>query len=216
MQKYSVILFDLDGTLTDPKEGITKSVHYALKKMGIEVKNSEELTPFIGPPLQESFKTYYDMNDQQVQEALHYYRERFKEKGMFENEVYTGIAELLTALSAQGLKLAVATSKPTVFAEAILHHFNLHHFFNCIVGSELDGTRTAKAEVILEVMKQLHLSSADGCVMIGDRSHDIIGANENNMDSIGVTFGYGSRNELEQVGATYLVENVASIEKHII
>ncbi|ATP41614.1 phosphoglycolate phosphatase [Solibacillus sp. R5-41] len=208
MSNYEVILFDLDGTLTDPKEGITKSVQYALGKLDIVVDNLDNLTPFIGPPLQVTFKELYQFNEQQIADALMFYRQRFQEKGMYENKVYEGVPEMLKQLKTAGYQLAIATSKPTVFAEQILNHFELHHYFDCIMGSELDGTRTSKGAVIEEIIHQLKLDNVKQCVMIGDRLHDIIGANENNMPSIGVTFGYGSRQELEMAGATHIIDSV--------
>lgn len=212
LNNYEVLLFDLDGTLTDPKEGITKSVQYALRKMDIDEDNLDNLTPFIGPPLQVTFDEIYQFNEQQIKEALQFYRQRFIEKGMYENEVYEGIPELLHQLTNAGYQLAIATSKPTVFAEQILHHFKLHHYFDCIMGSELDGTRTSKGAVIEEIIKQLKLENIAQCVIIGDRSHDIIGANENDMPSIGVTFGYGSRQELEKAGATHIIDSVSEFK----
>lgn len=208
---YSTILFDLDGTLTDPKEGITKSIQYALNKMGIVENDLEKLTPFIGPPLLQSFMEFYNFSEEEAYQALQFYRERFSVTGLFENEVYEGIEELLKNLKQSNYRLAVATSKPTVFAKRILDHFELSQYFEVIVGSELDGSRTAKGEVIAEVFKQMNIEDKVHCVMIGDRKHDLIGASENDIDSIGVTYGYGSHQELEEANATYIVHSVGSL-----
>ena len=208
---YSTILFDLDGTLTDPKEGITKSIQYALNKMGIVENDLEKLTPFIGPPLLPSFMEFYNFSEEEANQTLQFYRERFSVTGLFENEVYEGIEELLKNLKQSNYRLAVATSKPTVFAKRILDYFELSPYFEVIVGSELDGTRTAKGEVIAEVLKQMNIENKDDCVMIGDRMHDLIGASENAIDSIGVTYGYGSQQELEEANATYIVHSVGSL-----
>jgi phosphoglycolate phosphatase len=211
---YNTILFDLDGTLTDPKEGITKSIAYALNKMDIPSPTLDELTPFIGPPLVTSFKEYFQMNEEEAQTALQFYRERFSTKGLYENVVYDHIDDLLNHLKQSGYKLAIATSKPTVFAEIILKHFALYDYFDAVVGSELDGSRSLKGEVIAEVLRILKVTNKESCVMIGDRKHDVIGAAQNGIDSIGVTYGYGSQKELEDANATYIVHSVKSF--HII
>jgi len=209
---YQYILFDLDGTLTDPKVGITKSVAYALNKMGYSDINLDDLTKFIGPPLHDSFSEYYQMDDEKVKQAVTYYREYFKDKGIYENEVYDGIEGLLKALKDEGKTIAVATSKPTVFAEVIIKHFHLEPYFSYIAGSNLDGTRIKKAEVIEYVMETLEISNKDSIIMIGDREHDIIGAKQNGIDSVGVEYGYGTKDELEKAGATYIVDRVKDLK----
>ena len=208
---YTYILFDLDGTLTDPKEGITKSIQYALNKMGIIENDLDKLTSFIGPPLLQSFVEFYSFSEDEASQALQFYRERFAVTGLFENEVYEGIEKLLKDLNKLNYRLAVATSKPIVYAKQILDFFNLSKYFEVIVGSELDGTRSAKGDVIEEVLKQMKIEKKDQCVMIGDRKHDLIGASENGIDSIGVTYGYGSQQELEDANATYIVHSVDSL-----
>lgn len=213
MKKYSVVLFDLDGTLSDPKIGITKSVQYALQKAGIEVSNLDELESFIGPPLQVSFQEIYGFNDMQIEQAINDYRERFTERGMFENKLYENIPALLTNLKQQGYILAIATSKPTVFAEQILQYFNLEHFFDFVAGSNLDGTRSAKGEVITFAREHFNEVNSDQFMMIGDRKYDIVGAHENQMDSIGVTYGYGSLDELTEAQATYIVNSVNELQE---
>ncbi|MEX3622939.1 HAD family hydrolase [Viridibacillus arvi] len=209
---YQYILFDLDGTLTDPKVGITKSVAYALDKMNIEVVDYSKLDLFIGPPLQESFQAYYGLNERQANEAIGYYRERFKQLGLYENEVYPGIKTLLETLKKKGKTLAVATSKPTVFAEKILQHFKLAQYFDVIVGSNLDGTRIAKAEVIHEVLLQLSSPDKSEIIMIGDRKHDLIGAKKECIANIGVLYGYGSKEELALEEPTYIVSNIEELD----
>jgi len=211
MKNYETILFDLDGTLTDPKEGIIKSIEYALRKMGLQKMEEFELLTFIGPPIQRSFSEVCGMNDDEVARAVHFYREYFTRNGMIENKVYSGIPQLLHELKEAGKQLFVATSKPTVFANEILKFFSLDHYFIDIVGSNLDGSRIDKKEII-EWIYQKYLQNSDGkSVMVGDRSHDIIGANLNGIDSIGVTYGYGTKEELEQVKASYVVGTVEEL-----
>jgi phosphoglycolate phosphatase len=210
---YDNLLFDLDGTLTDPKEGITKSVQFALDKMGIRVEDPDELVSFIGPPLSESFREFYGLDAQSIHQAIGYYRERFAETGIFENALYPEIPPLLAGLKAQGRRLFVATSKLTVFAVRIIRHFGLEPYFEGVVGSEPDGSRTTKAEVIAAVMADFRLAVPDRIVMIGDRKHDVIGARATGIDSIGVAFGYGSLAELEGCRPTYIVESIAELSR---
>ncbi|XXM72491.1 HAD family hydrolase [Lysinibacillus sphaericus] len=211
MKQYKVILFDLDGTLSDPGEGITKSVQYALSRMGIEEPDLHSLGKFIGPPLQDSFADRYGFDESQTRKAIEYYRDRFKVKGIYENTLYESIPSLLTDFKEQGLMLAVATSKPTVFAVEILKYFNIDHFFSLITGSNLDGTRTSKTEIIEYVIRELNEEERSSFVMIGDRKHDIIGAKNTGIDSIAVTYGYGSFEELSQSEPTYLARDAAGI-----
>lgn len=210
--KKQVILFDLDGTLTNPKEGITKSVAYALDKFDIKVESLDELCVFIGPPLLESFMKYYDMKEEQATQAIVYYREYFIQRGMLENVQYDGIAAMLNILKEQGKTLLVATSKPWVFAKQILEHFHLASYFNGIYGSELDGTRSQKAEVIAYALHSEGISAQD-CVMVGDRKHDILGAKEHHMKSVGVLYGYGSCDELKQSGADVIVKTIDELKE---
>lgn len=208
---YTNILFDLDGTLTDPKLGITKSVQYALKKLNIEISDLNALEPFIGPPLGVSFKEIYHFNEEKVIVAIEYYREYFSINGLFENEVYEGIRELLeTLLSHSDIRLFVATSKPTTFANRILEHFNLLENFEYVCGSELDGTRSDKTEIITYIIDKFNLDK-EQTIMIGDRKHDIIGANNNKIHSIGVGFGYGDEEELLNISPTYIVNTVTEL-----
>lgn len=214
--KYKYILFDLDGTLTDPKIGITKSVKYALNKYNIEVESLDDLIKFIGPPLKDSFMEYYCFDEERANKAIEYYREYFKDKGIFENGVYEGIPELLKKLKDNGFIIAIATSKPTVFAETIVEHFGLKEYFHMVEGSNLDGTRTSKGEVISYVLEQLNINNLEEVVMIGDRKHDIIGAQENNIDSIAVLYGYGDLEEFQEASPTYIVDSVSDLHKLII
>ncbi len=216
LEKYKFILFDLDGTLTDPKVGITKSVQYALKKMGIDEQNLENLTCFIGPPLHVSFAEYYGFDEEQTLSAVGYYRERFKEKGMFENVLYEGIAPLLQKLKEQQHTLVVATSKVTLFAEEILKHFELDEYFDLVVGSNFDGTRSAKAEIIQFILDAYHQHEKEEFIMIGDRKHDIIGANVTDISSIAVAYGYGSIEELTESQPTQLVESVEELTELLV
>ncbi|WP_045521028.1 HAD family hydrolase [Neobacillus niacini] len=213
MDKYKVILFDLDGTLSDPKVGITKSVQYALQKMDIVEPDIDKLECFIGSPLQVSFAEHYNFDEENTQKSIDFYRERFKEKGMFENELYSNISLLLKSLKEQQFSLVVATSKPTVFSEKILKYFNIDQYFDLVVGSNLDGTRTSKTEIIQYILDKYNEYKLDNFIMIGDRKHDIIGANNNGIDSIGVTYGYGSFDELNHSNPTYIVKSVEELTK---
>lgn len=211
------ILFDLDGTLTDPKEGITKSVEYALNKFDLQIEHLDMLLPYIGPPLYDSFIELHQFSEEQARQAVVFYRERYSTVGMLENMVIEGIPQLLEGLKNKGYSLYVATSKPTVFAEQILEHYKLDHYFEHIGGSNLDGTRSKKKDVIQYVLDQNAILPEEA-VMIGDRKHDIIGAIGCGVESIGVTFGYGPKEELENAGAdhiAYRVEEIADIIQHI-
>ena len=215
MSKYDIILFDLDGTLTDPGMGITNSVMHALKKYGIEVENRETLYKFIGPPLIDSFEKYYGFSHEEAVKSVDYYREYYADKGIYENEVYNGIEAMLQKLSEEGKKIILATSKPEPFAREILRHFDLDKYFLFAAGSTMNETRTNKADVIEYALAECNITDKSSVVMIGDREHDIIGANKNGIDSIGVLFGYGSREELENAGATYIAETVEDIIKYV-
>ena len=208
---YETILFDLDGTLTDSGIGIINSVIYALEKFDIHVKDREELYSFIGPPLAESFEKYCGFDHQKAEEAVEAYREYFSAKGIYENCPYDGIKELLAELKASGKMLIVATSKPEKFAIEILKHFELYDFFDVVVGSNLDGTRSKKREVILYALNKAGIQKKESVIMVGDREHDILGAKEAGIVSLGVLYGYGSREELLSAGADYLAEDVKSM-----
>jgi phosphoglycolate phosphatase len=208
MGESKIILFDLDGTLSDPKVGITKSVQYALGKLGIMEANLDKLECFIGPPLQVSFAEFYDFSEEKSQKAIDFYRERFKQKGMYENELYPNIPLLLKSLKEEGFTLIVATSKPTVYSEQILKYFHIDHYFDLVVGSNLDGSRTSKTEIIQYIIEQYKDKRLDNFIMVGDRKHDMIGAKNVGIDSIGVTYGYGSFEEISQSKPTHIVHSV--------
>ncbi len=210
---YKYILFDLDGTLTDPAEGITNSAAYALEKLGIINTDRTELYPFIGPPLYDSFREFCGLDHENATKAVGYYRENFREKGIFENKLYDGIPELLQALKNMGCKMSLATSKPDVFAERILAHFDLLKYFDFIAASTLAGDRGTKADVIRYALEGLGVTDLSQALMVGDRKFDIEGAGECGLDSVGVTFGYGGREELTKAGATFLADKPEDILK---
>lgn len=210
---YSVVLFDLDGTITDPGVGITNSVAYALEKFNIKVKDRTELYQFIGPPLQESFAEYYHFDQEECNRAVSYYREYFKDRGIYENEMYNGMRELLEELHDAGRKVILATSKPEQFAVKILKYFQIDQYFDYIAGATMDSSRSRKSDVIAYALQQNGIGNLTSAVMIGDREHDILGAREVGMDSIGVLYGYGSREELREAGATHIAETVDEIRK---
>lgn len=211
MKNYDAVLFDLDGTLTDPGEGITNSVAHSLKKYGIEVEDKTSLYKFIGPPLHESYEEYYGFSREEAMKAVDYYREYYRAKGIYENELYDGVENMLSALYASGKKIILATSKPEIFAKEILRHFGLAKYFTYVAGANLDGTMTDKAEVVAYALTEGGVKDKSTAVMVGDRKHDIIGAKKNGIDSIGVLFGYGSREELETAGADCIAENADEI-----
>jgi phosphoglycolate phosphatase len=208
--QFQYVLFDLDGTLTDPKMGITQGVQYALSRFDIVEDDLDSLEPFIGPPLSHSFADFYGFSELDCKKAIVYYREYFADRGLYENEVYEGIPELLQILVDQKRTLIVATSKPTVYAEKIIRHFGMDSFFQQIYGSNLDDTRSDKSEIIRSIIEENDL---DKChiIMIGDRKYDIIGANNNGIASIGVEYGYGSRDELLESKPTYMVKTVEGL-----
>ena len=201
--RYQNVLFDLDGTLTDPGLGITNSVMYALKKYEICVPNREVLYPFTGPPLLESFMKYYHMTQPQAMQAITYYREYFSDTGIFENQVYPGIGLLLKGLKEEGFHLAVATSKPEVFAQRIVKHFDLEPYFDFVAGSLMDETRVNKDEVIRYALDRGRFVPGE-TVMVGDRMHDVLGAKKNGLSCLGVLYGYGGQEELIKAGAAAL------------
>ena len=204
------ILFDLDGTLTDPSKGITNSVIYSLNKFDITVENRADLYKMIGPPLRDSFERYFGFSKEKANLAVQFYREYYKNIGLYENSIYAGIPELLKNLNNKSLILA--TSKPTVFAVTVLEHLNLSDYFAFISGSELNGTRADKAEIISYALKQCKITDTSQAVMVGDRSYDIIGAKQNCVASIGVLYGFGKQNELAAAGADYIANNVTELK----
>lgn len=214
--RYQYLLFDLDGTITDPKVGITTCVQYALEHFGIHEPDNDKLEPFIGPPLQDSFEQFYHMDAETAKQAVAKYRERFQTVGLYENEIYDGMADLLKTLKEGGCRLAVASSKPTVFVKKILEHFDVVQYFDVVVGSELDGSRAKKEEVVQEALRQLDPKgqvSSGQMVMIGDRYFDVQGAKAHHLDSIGVAYGYATEGELQQAGATFVVDTVQQLKE---
>lgn len=209
---YQTILFDLDGTLTDPGMGITNSVMYALEHLGIEVPPRQELYKFIGPPLEDSFRDYYGMNEAEALEAIRLFRVYFGEKGLYENELYAGIVPMLEQLDKAGKHLVLATSKPEKWVKIILPHFGLDCYIRDVAGATMDTTRTKKGDVIAYAIKQFSVDPASA-VMVGDRWHDVNGAQENDLPCIGVTYGYGDRAELEAAGAKAVVDTPEELLK---
>lgn len=211
--QYRYLLFDLDGTLTNPGEGITRCVEYALQHFGIVVNDLRDLYPFIGPPLNDSFKEFYHFTEEQAKEASLKYHERFADTGIYENQTYEGIVDFLERAKQQGYQMMLATSKPDVFASKILDHFHLTDYFSFVGGSGLDGSRHSKADVIAYVLSENQITDLSKVVMIGDRKHDILGAKQMGVDSIGVLYGYGDQKELEEAGANYIVGSINELEK---
>ncbi len=207
--KYKYIFFDLDGTLTDPKEGITKCVQYALADFGI-YEDADKLTNFIGPPLVDSFMGFYGFSREDALKAVEKYRERFSEIGIFENKVYDGVEDMLQKLVDTGHILVLATSKPKVFADIIAKKFRLRPYLKLISGSELDGTRNNKDEVIQYALDKLGCPK-EKVIMVGDRRQDIIGAKKCGIVSCGVRFGYAEPNELENAGVDYIVNDIGEL-----
>lgn len=210
---YHAILFDLDGTLTDSAEGITKSVQYAMEKMNYESPKMEELRVFLGPPLKEQFMESFHLSDSQAVSAVEFYRERYNLVGVYENRPYEGVAALLDTLKKQGYVLGVASSKPEYYVEKILRHFGLYDFFTVVVGSEMNGNRTNKAEVIREALRRLNCENCrEQVVMVGDRKYDVIGAANTGIDCIGVAYGYGGWEELNNAGPAAIVSTVQELQ----
>lgn len=208
------LFFDLDGTLTDPKPGITGSIQYALKKLERPVPSQDELAWCIGPPLRASFVTLLGGEDH-ADRAVELYRERFSDAGLFENSVYPEIEGVLAKLGQSGFRMFVATSKPHVFARRIIDHFGLNSYFERVFGSELDGTRVHKADLIAYALEQTDADPSCS-LMIGDHSHDVLGARANGIDAIGVTYGYGSREELIAAGARQLCASPRAVLEMIL
>lgn len=208
---YDIFFFDLDGTLTDSSLGITNAVIYALKKFGIEETDRTKLYSFIGPPLMVSFEKFCGFTKEQCAEAVGYYREYYREKGIFENHVYGGIEDVLKELRKQGKTLVVATSKPEPFARQIIEHFGLNPYFDYVAGMELDGGRGTKEEVIRYALCACRIADKSKVLMVGDREHDVLGAHAAGIKCLGILYGFGTRDELVSAGADYIAENVEEI-----
>lgn len=204
MKNYDILLFDLDGTLTNSAEGIVNCAEHALNSLGISEPDRSKLLRFIGPPLIDSFMDFYGLSREDAVKAVAAYRERYPVKGIFENRVYEGIPEALELLKKGGKRLALATSKPEIYANRILEYFELAKYFEVVTGAELSGERNAKSDVIEECLKRLGNPDRDAVLMIGDRKHDVEGAKLCGVDCAGVKFGYAEENELENAGADFV------------
>lgn len=216
MRDYQYILFDLDGTLTDPAEGITNSVAFALKKFGIEVRDSTTLYKFIGPPLVDSFMEFYGFDKQKAETAVKYYREYFSTKGIYENKVYDGIPEMLKKITESGKKAVLATSKPEKFAIEILKHFNLDKYFYYTAGATMNETRNKKQDVIKYALDKCKITDKSAVIMVGDRKFDIEGAHINGIKAIGVLYGYGDKTEMTDAKADFTAKSVKELEKILV
>ena len=212
MKHYTHLFLDLDGTLSDSAPGIVRSAQYALEAFGIHVDNLDDLLCFVGPPLEESFQEFYHLTPSQADEAVKVYRRRYEKIGVYENALYPGIPQFLDKARQAGKVLMVATSKPQRMADLVLSHFGIADRF-AFVGGREDSSRRTKEEVIRYVMKENGLTRTEDIVMIGDRKHDVLGAKAVGMDSVGVLYGYGSRDEFQAAGATYIVDTLKELEE---
>ncbi|MCH5185131.1 MAG: HAD-IB family phosphatase [Oscillospiraceae bacterium] len=213
---YKTVFFDLDGTLTDPKEGITKCVSYALGFFGIHENNLDNLTGYIGPPLIDGFSEIAGLSEKDAIKAVERYRERYGKTGIFENRLYDGTTNMLENLRKNGVRMCIASSKPEVFVKRISEKYKISEYFEHQTGSELDGRRNDKAEVIAETLKRCGITDLSEVIMVGDRRHDIEGAKKCGIKSAGVTFGYGSEEELRSSGADHIANSFDELEKIIL
>lgn len=212
---YKYILFDLDGTIADSGEGIMNGVIYALEKFGIKESNKEVLNSFIGPPLVDAFMKNYSFSNEKALEAVRFYREFYPREGIYQNTLYDGVDYLIKELKQQGKTIILATSKPLPFAEIILKQYDLLKYFDFVVGATFDGKLNYKNDVIRVALEKSGITDKAEAIMIGDRHHDIEGANENGIDSIGVLYGYGDYSELKNAGANFIAETTMDIVKII-
>lgn len=210
---WDVILFDLDGTITDPKEGITKSVAYALEHFGFCIEDPDILTHFIGPPLLDSFRGSYFLTEDQALEAINIYRQRYSTVGWAENMPYPHIKECLSHLKSAGKTLMIATSKAEPYAVKILDHFGLSKYFDVICGTPLDDLKQTKADVIRNALARGRVLKHTRAVMVGDRKHDVVGGREAGIQTVGVLYGYGNREELEAYNADHIVKDIIQLEQ---
>lgn len=213
---YEYILLDLDGTVTDSAEGVINSVSYSLEKLGYPVEDKSTLMKFIGPPLTESFKDFYNFDDKTIELGVQYYREYYTDKGIFENKLYDGIEHLLKALKKNGRKIILATSKPEVYAKRILDRFGVSEYFDLIAGSTLDAERNTKTDVLKYALKAAGIEDLSTAVMVGDRKHDIIGAHDVGLECVTILYGYGNRAEFEEYGADFIVGTVGQLERFLL
>lgn len=205
-----IVLFDLDGTITDSSEGIVNSIKYALSQLGFPDEPTEKIKQFIGPPLQQTFKINYGIED--YQNAVKIYREYYAVKGIYENRLYEGIVDVLEQLKNNGYIIGLATGKPTYYSHIILKHFKIDHYFDAVVGSNMDGTRGEKPEIIRDVLEELKFDNTKhSVVMIGDRKHDVHGAQHHQIKCIGVTYGYAEGDELLEAGAAHIVKHPSEL-----
>lgn len=209
--KYDIIFWDLDGTVIDSGLGVTNSIMYALDKMGIEVPDRTQLYKFIGPPLNQSFKMFYNLSDEDIKKAIGYYRENYKEKGILENTVYEGVPEVIKKLKEMGKKIVLATSKPEDYAKKILQHIGVYDYFDFVAGASMDGVRNDKEQVIEYALESIGVTDTKNVLMVGDRKYDIEGAGKFGIDVAAVLYGYGNREEFIEFGATYIVEKPEEI-----
>lgn len=215
--KYKYILFDLDGTLTNPEEGITKSFAYALEHMGIPVEDRKELRKVIGPPLLVSFDEFYHFTKEQALEATAKYRERYSDVGWAENEVYDGVEEMVKTLSEQGASLILATSKPERYAVKIMEHFGLSKYFTMLCGADDYATnRSTKEEVVRYAIEQNGITDIGEVIMVGDRKYDVVGAAAVGIKTIGVLYGFGDEEELSAAGAIHIVKTPQELTQYLL
>jgi phosphoglycolate phosphatase len=216
LNRFANVLLDLDGTVTDPFEGIAGSIQHAMRSMGLEPPSENDLRGAVGPPLRQSFGRFLATNDMsRIEEALRFYRERFSATGFSENRVYPDISEMLADLTASGFRLYLATSKPSIYAQKIIHHFGLTKYFLGIYGSELDGRHENKGDLLRFLLDSEGLN-VKKTAMVGDRSHDMLGAKANNLCAVGVTWGYGSREELEDGGADVICGSPSEVFRFLL
>ena len=215
MTQSKHVLFDLDGTLTDSSEGIINSIRFALNKMGITETDHDKLVSFIGPSLKETFKNNYFPKEKDQELAIKHYREYFSSQGIFENKLYIGIETLLNELKKNNYIISLATAKPTYFANIILKHFKIDSYFTVVVGSHLTGKRTNKIDIIEEVKDQLGRPLPSNCFMIGDREYDIKGGNHHKIPTIGVSYGFGKQQELQDANPTYIANSVEELTQYL-
>ncbi len=213
---YDYIFFDLDGTLTDSSEGITTAVAYALDKLSFSYENKEQLRVFIGPPLHNNFMEFCSIDYDTATKAVEYYREYYTVKGLYQNLVYPGTIEMLSSLKKAGKTLVVATSKPESYTVKILEYFDLLKYFDLVSGAGYTPESAIKSKIIARAIDALNITDKSKILMIGDREHDVLGAKENGLDSIGVLFGFGSLKELTKAGATYIAKDQNEILKIIL
>ena len=216
MKNYRYIAFDLDGTLTDPEAGLTSGFAYALTKMGIDYGEKKSLKRFIGPPLKAEFRAVYGMSDEDAEECVRLFREYFSVYGWWDNKLYSGVCEMLSELKDRGKKLLLATSKPEFFARKILRLFDIEKYFDFIGGATLDHTRVEKSEVLRYALDSLGAKDPEACILVGDRVYDALGARACRIDSLGVLYGHGTKEEILSSGFTYIVESVLDIAKILI